>query len=356
MAILTALVVNAAIKKIQANTPGIFEDIRSKLEWAWGLQYGSLNDHLRGFADPSFADILMNDGLIVIPHQAILCKIFTMCFHAKLSAPRPHIQSLYEGTAPFEYLLLPVDASAATPPQVVVSEVPPHLTICSTIAKIHKRGVYAPRDLGALAKCLARLIQDSAIVDTRFSFGSSTFNYMRFLYDAWSAGYVPPSFLGLAGPDEMDLADMIVQEESDSKNTMGWEVTTVSTETSARRLLPHELEQEPAAVQRLRQMRRSEEEDDALSYDSHISGVEEPEEYAKASIARGDHKTSRRWLKGMESWRQSASCVVDDQMLLNDGQIEVDSKEGARVATSLDLSKPDYLSKPKLLSKRKIRT
>ncbi|KAJ7228218.1 hypothetical protein GGX14DRAFT_611750 [Mycena pura] len=108
-----------------------------------------------------------------------------------------------------------------------------------------------------------------------------------------------------------------------------------------RRLLPHELEQDPV-FEKILPVIRAHHDDDTISCDSHITGVEE---YAKANVARGDYKPMRTWLKGMRRWAQSASEVVEDQVPVNDEQIEeAYSREQPRVVTSLDLDKPDYLS------------
>ncbi|KAJ6632518.1 hypothetical protein B0H10DRAFT_17421 [Mycena sp. CBHHK59/15] len=89
----------------------------------------------------------------------------------------------------------------------------------------------------------------------------------------------------------------------------------------------------------------TDDDDDAVSWNSHISGVEAPEEYAKASIARGDYAADAKWLKRMSKWVQGTSASDDEQQLVNDAQIEADTREQPRPASSLDLSKPDYLNR-----------
>ena len=123
-----------------------------------------------------------------------------------------------------------------------------------------------------------------------------------------------------------------------SRHSMDWDMgSSASCEREPqRRLFPSELQQDPFP---------SSDDDDAINCDSHITDVEDPDEFATASMARGDYETDRSWLKGIASWAEGASGVGDEAVLLNDGQINEDPREQPRAATSLDLEKPDYLSK-----------
>ncbi|KAJ7226801.1 hypothetical protein GGX14DRAFT_627078 [Mycena pura] len=262
------------------------------------------------------------------------------------SKPRKIILYVYKGCKPFEYLVLPVDPSSNIVPRVLLSPIPPHLTISSTVDKIFKHWGRKRSDFIAARDSLIALAKTSPPVGATFTPNSDLFIDLRYLHESWATCYVPPRFLGLEGPgenkesdDESDESDE--SDENAANSTMEWEW-----EEPQRRLLPHELEQEPDFEKMFRVVRRANDEDDAISCDSHITGVEDPEEYAKASVARGDHKPSRTWLKGVERWAQgAASEVVDDEVLVNDAQIEeAYSKEQPRVATGLDLEKPDYLS------------
>ncbi|KAJ7144986.1 hypothetical protein C8R43DRAFT_561578 [Mycena crocata] len=183
----------------------------------------------------------------------------------------------------------------------------------------------------------------------RLSLSVSDFGTMERIHWTWSwVDYVPPSFLS-EDPGQT-LVEVDEVEEPCWHGVMKMHVDVKSElfhkheHEPQRRLLPHELEQEPdfSAI--------DDETDDSMSSDSHITGVDDPEEFALASMARGDYELDSWHQKSIETWVASASGVVEEEMLLNDDQIEEDSKEQPRVATNLnlDLNKPDYLSQHKI--------
>jgi hypothetical protein len=135
-----------------------------------------------------------------------------------------------------------------------------------------------------------------------------------------------------------------VEESSDSKSDSGfssnmsakWEVGSSAScyHESKRRLLPSELHPDVRLFPS-----ENGDEDDAISSDSH-SGVEDSEEFSEANV---DHEMDT-WLK---YWAEETAEADTGEPLLNDAQIEEDPKEQPRVAASLDLTKPDYLSRHK---------
>ncbi|KAJ7611743.1 hypothetical protein FB45DRAFT_1037384 [Roridomyces roridus] len=132
----------------------------------------------------------------------------------------------------------------------------------------------------------------------------SIFSDLEFTHKTWANRSVPRRFLGL---------DEDSDEESDEESrssTTEWEA--------------------PA------------EDDDAISWDSHITGVE-PEQLAQASIARGDYPPDEAWLEGVENWVESTAGVAENDDLVSTQPIVDDSDELPRVASSLDLAKPDFL-------------
>ncbi|KAJ7700814.1 hypothetical protein B0H17DRAFT_1046718 [Mycena rosella] len=183
-----------------------------------------------------------------------------------------------------------------------------------------------------------QFIRSSPASGATFTPTTETFINLKYIHGRWATCYVPPHFLGLEEDPVHDMdMDMGEASDADTESTMEWEIEFE--EEPRRRLLPHEFEQEP--VVKFRRLLASDDDSD--------EDPEDPEEFVK------DDETARSWLEGIESWAETAHVVDDAEMLVNDGQIEMDSNEGVRVATSLDLTKPDYLSKPKFLSKRKVR-
>ncbi|KAJ7778778.1 hypothetical protein DFH07DRAFT_539809 [Mycena maculata] len=336
MAIPANTIIEAASRAYRADSPIIIDEICHRLEWVWGLEYGVLEEYLSKFSDPQLVNILMDDDLILLAHPDLIRKIFLAKITGTSSKPRIMIQELYQGCQTFEYLVLPVNPASGVPPRLLSSSIPPHLTICSSVGKILKRWGYGYTDYDTLRDSFINLVKTSPPAGSTFILNVDNFINLRYLHKAWSICPVSSRFLGLGDSDEEKESG-----EDAASSTMEWEIETLSnSDEPQRRLLPHGFEKDP--VLKIRPVQVVDDDDDAISQDSYITG-EDPEEYAKASLVRGDY--DRTWLKGMERWVQSASVVVDDQMLLDDGQIEEDSREQPRVATSLDLNRPDYLSR-----------
>ncbi|KAJ7494372.1 hypothetical protein B0H11DRAFT_934008 [Mycena galericulata] len=336
MAIPIDTIIDAAARAWNPKSPLSTEEIRGNLEWAWGLEHGDFDEHLANFHDPQLVDILVDDNLILLAHPDLVNEILfaTASMPSSISKPRIRIHDLYRGRQVFEYLVLPVDVSSQVAPRALFSSIPPHLTLSSSVDKIFKRWGYSRVDFDAVRVSLVELIKTTYPTGATFIPNEHTFNNLKYIHETWVNCRVPLRFFGLEGSEDEE------SDEDAASSTMEWEVQTLPDEPQ-RRLLPHELEQEP--VLKLPILRPVDDEDDVISCDSHITGVEDPEEFAKASFARGDYEPSRTWLKGMERWVRGASETVDGEMLLNDGQIEEDFTEKPRVATSLDLNQPDYL-------------
>ncbi|KAJ7678766.1 hypothetical protein B0H17DRAFT_1182291 [Mycena rosella] len=97
-----------------------------------------------------------------------------------------------------------------------------------------------------------------------------------------------------------------------------------------RRLLPCDLQPDPQVVSVRPSTDRGDEddEDDAISCESHTPGGEDPE------LERGDDEADRRWFTGIRSWAEGAEVVADDTLLLDDGHIKEGPREQPRVATA----------------------
>ncbi|KAJ6457088.1 hypothetical protein C8R47DRAFT_175206 [Mycena vitilis] len=288
----------------------------------------------------------MDDNLILIPNSLDLTKIYLATADAPIGFVkcRKPIQNLYEGCT-FEYLILPIDPASKTTPVSLVSSVPPHLTISSTVDKILKRWGYKASTFRSLRSAFVDLVKKSSAISATFTLRVNDFTRLRYVHERWATLYVPPSFLGLEPDEDEDAEEDETIESEAGSSTMEWEVGTAGDEEPQRRLLPHEMEAEPIYVTKFLAANRSRDEDDELiSHDSHISGVDDPDEFAKASKALGDYEKDASWSKGIQSWTTDVLRVDDDQMVLNDTQIEEDPQEKPRVAASLDFDDPDFVS------------
>ncbi|KAJ7778771.1 hypothetical protein DFH07DRAFT_795953 [Mycena maculata] len=317
MAIPPNTIIEAASRAYRPDSPIIIDEICHRLEWVWGLEYGVLEEYLSKFFDPQLVNILIDDDLILLAHPDLIRKTLLAGNPHSSSKPRTVIQDS------FEYMVLPVDPTSRAPARVLSSSIPPHLTICSSVGKILKRWGYSQVEFDAVRDSFIELVKTSPPAGSTFIPNDGAFINLQYLHETWSTCSVSSRFLGLEDSDEKEESD-----EDTASSTMEWEIER-SDDEPQRRLLPHEFEKDP--VLKIRPVQVVDDDDEALSQDSYITGIEDPEEYVKTSFVRGDY--DRTWLKAMERW------------MLNDGQIEEDSREQPRVATSLDLDKPNYLSR-----------
>ncbi|KAJ7666715.1 hypothetical protein DFH06DRAFT_1322686 [Mycena polygramma] len=331
----------------KVNTPGIRGQIarlfRDRLEWTWGLGHGRLDEHLREFSDPH--RVFMNDSLLVFPPTDIIRKISSRGAKTKSDVRRAHIQKVYKGCTSFQYLVVPVDPCSDVPAHTLVSNVPPHLALCTTSSKIMRAwGHLKGRDYNAIRLSLVERIQTARLPDP-LRIGVSDLNTMRSTHWSWILiDYVPPSFLS-EDSDQAEVAES-VRSLSDSgfSSNMAWEVGSSAScyHEPKRRLLPSERQADfPSANIRMFPSTdgMQDDDDDAMSEDSHVPGGEDPDE-GKARAAPEDDEADLAWTKGISQWAKGASEADADT--LNDAQIKQDSREPPRFAASLDLAKPDY--------------
>ncbi|KAJ7437274.1 hypothetical protein FB451DRAFT_179230 [Mycena latifolia] len=311
-----------------ANLPGVHDEVRNRLEWTWGLGHGNLDEHLRGLVDPQ--QVLITNALLVIPSRGITRQLWARNTRMKSGIRRTHVEKVYKGKDLFEYLVVPIDPSSSTQARMWTSNVPPHLALCTTCSKMLK--AWARLTGRESTPMKLSIIERSANIvgpDPGFALDVSDFDIMQHVHWTWCRGdHVPDSFLS------EDSDQTMVEAEEEPEPIFPVRVIPRQTAGSSascyrepqRRLLPSELQQDPQ--HRFFPSEDGDDSDDSISSDSHITGVEDPEEFAKASAARGDYEADRTWLKGIESWVRNAEGVDDDTMLVNDGQIEADSKEG----------------------------
>ncbi|KAJ7702579.1 hypothetical protein B0H16DRAFT_1748234 [Mycena metata] len=100
-------------------------DAHHRLEWVWGLRCNHLDDHFETFRDSTLHAILTDRALLVIPHRTLIHDLTNR-------------NSLYKGRTSFEYTIIHLDPTHPTPPHTIVSELPPHIALLTTGAKIFK--------------------------------------------------------------------------------------------------------------------------------------------------------------------------------------------------------------------------
>jgi hypothetical protein len=321
-------------------------------------------------------DIFTDDTLLVFPHNDIISEVWVHYGAAKLGVRRPHIQKvrysvlrallemkfalqLYKGCTSFEYLVVPIDPASPHPARLLISEVPPHLALCTTSGKIMKAWGRMPATECAPLRTSVIERAKATIHHDRPPLSIWELDVMKSTHRTWSwMGYVPQSFV--SDTSDQTLVEMGEEESPPPKRqlsggkNMDWTARSSSSRHELkRRLLPSELQQPNPPTATVRMVASADgddddddDDDDVISAESHISGIEDdPEEFAKASMARGDYEVDRNWLKGVKRWAVGTSGADADEALLIDTQIKEDPREQPRVVTSLDLEKPDYLSR-----------
>ncbi|KAJ6530316.1 hypothetical protein B0H19DRAFT_1384774 [Mycena capillaripes] len=194
MAISATSIITLATPNTQRNIPGIQDQVRVRLEWSWGLGYNHLDEHLREFVDPE--ELLMNEVLLVFPHNDIIRDVWHHYGTAELGVRRPHIQRMYKGCKSFEYLVVPIVSASSLPVRLLTLELPPHLAICTTSGKMTKSwGALPAKDATALR---VSVIERSAAIkhNDRPPLTMWQLDIMKLTHRTWSCSdYVPPNFL-----------------------------------------------------------------------------------------------------------------------------------------------------------------
>ncbi|KAJ7666722.1 hypothetical protein DFH06DRAFT_1184592 [Mycena polygramma] len=342
MPISSATLLALATPSSKANVPGIRDQLRDRLEWTWGLGHNHLDKHLQGFSDLRLRRILMDDSLFVFPPTDITRKLSFRNTKAKFGVRRLHIQEVYKGCTSFEYLVVPADPYSDVPIHTVISDVPSHLVLCTTSGKIGRAwGRMKGRDCDVIRLSLIERA-NAAIPTDSPALNVPDFHMMKDICLLWALiDYVPPSFLS-EDSDQAEVAES-VRSLSDSgfSSNMAWEVGSSAScyHEPKRRLLPSERQADFPIRMFPSADGMQDDDDDAMSEDSHIPGGEDADE-GKARAAPGDDEADLAWTKVISQWAKGASDADADT--LNDAQIKADSREPPRFAASLYLAKPDY--------------
>ncbi|KAJ7842808.1 hypothetical protein B0H14DRAFT_2779900, partial [Mycena olivaceomarginata] len=275
---------------------------RNRLEWTWGLGHGHLDEHLQEFVDPQ--GLLADQTVLVFPHNGIIEQIFKRANRGKSGVRRPHIQ---KAATPLNIWFFPSTPLALLLTRLLNLEVPPHLALCATSGKMSQAWGSLPREVCDAQRASLLERAKAAIHSDRPALGMWQLTNMQSIHrNDWDA------------------------------------LSSVLAKNAKRRLLPSELQPVPKTAEIQLFPSVDGDGDDAISVDSHISGVEgDPEKFA----THGDYEVDRKWLKKMRRWAEGTSGADAGEALFNDGQINEDSREQPRDATSLDLAKPDYLER-----------
>ncbi|KAJ6456601.1 hypothetical protein C8R47DRAFT_187206 [Mycena vitilis] len=339
MPISSASLLTLATPSSKANGPGIREQLRDRLEWTWGLGHNHLDEHLQRFSDLRLCRVLMDDSLFVFPPTDIIRKISFRNSKATFGARHPHIQKVYQGCTSFEYLVVPVDPCSDVPIHTVISDVPSHLVLCTTSGKIARAwDRLIGRDYDAVRLSLIKRVNAAGYTELSVP----DLARMEDIHLLWaSIDHVPLSFLS-EDSDQAEVAES-VRSLSDSgfSSNMAWEVGSSAScyHEPKRRLLPSERQADFPIRMFPSADGMQDDDDDAMSEDSHVPGGEDADE-GKARAAPGDDEADLAWSKVISQWAKGALDANADADTSNDAQIKQDLREPP--ATSPNLAKPDW--------------
>ncbi|KAJ7217671.1 hypothetical protein GGX14DRAFT_597301 [Mycena pura] len=361
MAISATSIVELATHVNKLNVPGIHDEVLHRLEWCWGLGHNHLDEHLQLFSDPQH--FLTDETLFVLLHREVIRNIWRHNLGAKIGICWPPIQKLYKGCKSFEYIAIPSNPTSILPARALVLDVPPHVVLCTTFGKVSRAWGHLP----AKAYDVLRdsLIERSKVATPNGEAVSSPseFDSMEDIYRRWSwATPVPSSFFAEDSDHTMVEADEPPDPRSpgssckDTKHNGGSPASREREVDSKHRLLPSELAPEPQI--RLSLAMDSDEESEADDMDdstvnsgSSVSTVEDSGQHRQ--VACNEFEDDSTWftddctrLKEIQDWAQARSSAGDDvHVVYDDTDITDRLPERPRVVTTLNLEKPDYLSR-----------
>ncbi|KAJ7765758.1 hypothetical protein B0H16DRAFT_1883179 [Mycena metata] len=336
-------IADAARRAWDPENPTSIEEIHWELEWSWGLEYGTLKDHLEGInSDRQMADILADANLIVVAAPETIGK---MSLH--LSQSPMTDSSTYEDTR-FARCMGPAPLNTLSSRLTLQAE---SFHGCSFLASLLTLR-WLPRSTtfssAGATRNVPSMLRSSPSSDMlqRTPRLEPPSNPPRI--HSWACGLYTNDGRGFMFRHAFMIPKLRPTRRIARREAVLWRGNTPHAtlasedEEPQRRLLPHELKVDFNEALRA----AADEGDDAISCDSYITGLEgKPEEFSKTSMARAKYdEEDAAWEQGIKSWAQGASVVDDERMLLNDDQIEEDPEQ-PRVATTLDLKKPDYLAR-----------
>ncbi|KAJ7056984.1 hypothetical protein C8F01DRAFT_339626 [Mycena amicta] len=295
----------------------VLEGVRTRLEWEWGLNYKSLDEHLGEFPDTD--PLLDDDRVLVLPHDDDLEELSIRDRMALFPSRGPHVSQIYAGRQSFNYFVLPLDPTSALPAHRVDLAIPPHVVLIRTGAKLMRAYGGKPIRDDPIGRELIQRIEkitepDPFVVTNRQIF------LIRHLYRIWTrVGYISPTF-----------------KSGESDATLVEEAPVIPVSYSPKRPRSRIIDLDPEPQ---RHATASELEKDFNQDDDSGSEID------------GDD-SNPTWVEDVQQWADTASHVAehDDELLVNN--ISYDVLERPRTFASVDLGQPDYRKRSNLKRRR----
>ncbi|KAF7332552.1 PCI domain-containing protein [Mycena kentingensis (nom. inval.)] len=288
------------------------QQLRTRLEWAWGLEYNGLEEHFALF--PDIEQILGVRDALYIPLYKDSALLNQRNLYLEFDMPRPHIMEVYGDATSFRYFVLPLRPNDPPASRVIESTVPTHIITVDIAAKLSRAGANTT-SLCTDPVC-SEIVQRAAAArpDRSFDFRKYHISDIRLLTETWIlAEYPPPTFTG-----ELEATLIVGDEHGSPKRAI------------------------------------------VLSTDSDDDYFASPEQAADESLLEAgesdcdsefEDDTDDLWMVGVQDWTVATAEVAerDEDVLINTISDQDDATETPRTFTSVELEKPDYLRHPRAL-------
>ncbi|KAF7323368.1 hypothetical protein HMN09_00117700 [Mycena chlorophos] len=205
----------------------------AKVEWICGLKHHSLRPGLNTCSSDSdpLIEILEDAHAVPIVEERLMYEIYMK--HAGYPQRQPRNISEVElvGDGPFQYVVLRLDAVAATAPQTLSSTLAPHLTLGSSYPKLVP--FVEQHGNGWTKQLVGKLLTDTPERAQLQRTLSRSLDFMEATFRTWINAVPMDSFL-LDLPPTPEISDDSESEEEE-------EEVKARDPTPPRRLLPEEL-------------------------------------------------------------------------------------------------------------------
>ncbi|KAK7039329.1 hypothetical protein R3P38DRAFT_474329 [Favolaschia claudopus] len=334
------------------NTPGIENKIHKRLEWTWGLLPGTLAAHLKQFrifragsrlylpqetSSGNSDRYLMDEGVVLFPRTRILSEAASCWTRDSVESPPERVDEAYDKHCSFNtYLAVSLDDMSPTlsRPHRYISDLPLHLIVLTTYAKLLRCwGDLQPSERTAKWLSLVRRAHASDPTCRTF-FASSQFREMEVLYARWLWG--------------VDVADADAESRANNEDqTRLQQPTPVSTvPTTKKRKSTGDAAGDATRSDPRRRLGLLEDRSLPLqpfSRSVNVSARREAQTFTMSFEEIEGERAIRRLLESVHKWLDtSAEAYTDERWLLNDDEIDDDSRERVRKVKTCDLRTPDY--------------
>ncbi|KAJ7058170.1 hypothetical protein C8F01DRAFT_1149819 [Mycena amicta] len=297
-------------------------EVRTRLEWTWGLEYGGLEEHLRQFADAA-ESLLADERMIVIPPVVIVEDLLFRDMEVFPLTRKAHVMQLYD-TDFFHYFVVPLHPTTALPARRMESRTPPHIALVMTVARLERATRHELMRDNFVRRDIVKRVADATQQDP-FYLTIHDVEKMDLMVQNWTrAELIPKGFS--SGESDTTLVDNLFRSPSPSP--------------PYRKILPVDLPPEPCRRATTEELNAEIVLVDVSKLPQLAHLLDEPD---SGSECEDDSNPS--WAADLRDWVKSASHATEENEppLVDQSENSTDGEERTRTFDSVDLTQPDYL-------------